>query len=289
MFKRSRAPIGRMLLLSLLAGCLGAGFGEAATIGQWSSNTANQVWASSGNFSTIYAKATAAPQSHTIESPEAITGANLSNNNYFIISNPTVALTGNELTNLVSWVHAGGILLLFADPDPSAGGGTSTVSIVNSVLTTLGNGSSGTTMQVTNTTFGSLTQGFSGGTFASNDPASSGLTGGMGFFQGYNLTGGNALMANTSSNPFYQVANGLRVDNFQLGKVYVFGEEFASNGAGTLNSNNARFFVQLLAQQGSGGGFPGGGPLDSPEPATFALSGLALAGLLAWRKMRSRP
>lgn len=287
MFNRSGAQGGKRLLLTIFVLCLTAGTGEAATIGQWVSNTANQVWASSGNFSTIYAKATAAPQSHTIENPEAITGANLSNNNYFIISNPTVALTGNELTNLVSWVHAGGILLLFADPDPSAGGGTSTVSIANTVLTTLGNGASGTTMQVANTTFGSLTQGFSAGTFASNDPASSGLSGGMGFFQGYNLSGGNALMANTTSNPFYQVANGLRVDSFQLGKVYVFGEEFASNGAGSLNSNNARFFIQLLSQQGLSG--PGPGSLDSPEPATFALSGLALAGLFAWRKLRARP
>jgi hypothetical protein len=286
MFNRSEAPGGKRLLLTVLAVCLATGTGEAATIGQWVSNTANQVWASSGNFSTIYAKATASPQNHTIENPEAITGANLSNNNYFIISNPTVALTGNELTTLVSWVHAGGILLLFADPDPSAGGGSSTVSIANNILTTLGNGSSATTMQVASTTFGSLTQGFSSGTFASNDPASSGLTGGMGFFQGYNLSGGNALMANTSSNPFYQVANGLRVDSFQLGKVYVFGEEFASNGAGTLNSNNARFFIQLLAQQGLSG--PGPGSLDSPEPATFALSGLALAGLLAWRMKRGR-
>lgn len=287
MFKRSGASGGGRMLLTALTVCLAGGIGQAGTIGQWVSNTSNQVWASSGNFSSIYAKATASPQSHTIENPEQITGANLSNDNYFIISNPTVALTGNELTTLVSWVHAGGVLMLFADPDPSAGGGSSTVGIANSVLTSLGNGSSGSAIQVGSSTFGSLTQGFSAGTFASPDPAVAGLSGQLGFFQGYNLTGGSALLANTSQNPFYQVANGLRVDTFQLGKVYVFGEEFGSNGNISVNNNNLRLFIQLLAQEGTSG--PSGAFSDSPEPATFALSGLALAGLFAWRKLRSRP
>ncbi|MBL8209262.1 MAG: hypothetical protein JNK87_01045 [Bryobacterales bacterium] len=192
---------------------------------------------------------------------------------------------------MTNWVNQGGILLLFSDARTP-----SSVGIVNSILQGLGTGASGSAMSVGGGTpygdgYGVVT---AGSLIAGSDPAVGSMTGGLAFLYANRVNGGTML---ANPNPgWYDLGSTLRVDTFQLGKVYVFGERFDSNlMAG--NANNRNFFINLLSQNSqfqlptpppttpTTPTLPND-PLDihQPEPATFGIAGAALLGLLAARR-----
>lgn len=286
MFRRSGFGHSLRKLLPGLLITLSGGVVQAATIGQWIGNPSNQNWAAnSSNFSSIYAAATAASQHHTVESAEQITSANLGNDNFFIIANAAAAPTSAEIATLANWVKAGHILLLFNTP----GGGS--IAATNAILSGIGS-----SIQMNNTLIGLGGSNQAGaGTLSSSDPSVAGppqnINGAsLALFQTYSLTGGTRLALDTPQYPIYNLGNSLRVDTVQLGKVYVFGERFDSNpnlNSGIQGTSNLGLFIGLLAQQtalNSGGGSDVTG---NPEPATLAITGLALIGLVAWKRRRS--
>jgi len=272
------------LLLLTLSASLAGSLGQAAVIGQWTGNPNGQFWAASGNFSTIYANATAAPQSHTVESAEAITTQTLSNKQFFIMApSGSATLSGTEMTALTTWVNGGGILLLFADPEAASGYGANTRTIANDVLTSLGSGSNGL-MQINAATFGNqfCTPCTGGGSLVAGDSATTGLVGSnLSYYMSYTISGGSTLGF-----------NGAAVNTYNsVGKVYVFGEriDYGTSGQNGFpigltsnNTTNLQLFLNLLAQQGGGGGGGGGGAV--PEPSTLVLTGFALAGVVALRR-----
>lgn len=272
--------VGTAVCLAALAP---AGF--SASIGQWTGGAnANQVWAASGNFSSIFTSATVGAPAHTVTSTAEITQQSLSNYQAFSVANPQTALSGAQISALVNWVQTGGVLLLYATPM----GGTSSVNIVNSILTSLGPGSSGQQMAATSTTLGSPLFQATGGSLTGNDPAVSGLTGArLSFYQAFQITGGSLLSTSPGGN--FDLGRMLRSDTFQLGRVYVFGERFDANWNLAGSGSNRDFFLNLMAQNFARppGAGQGGDPFsDAPEPATLGLTGLTLVAAAVWHRRR---
>jgi len=206
-----------------------------------------------------------------VESGEAITAANLANNNFFILRNPSAPLSTSEVSALVSWVQSGGVLMLFAEQ-------ASVVDNANSLLTSLGS-----KISVTSNTTGSAWVQASGSLNGADVTAGMGAAS-MSFYNGMALSGGTA-MANAGS-PLWNLANLFRVDNVQLGKVYVFGSPLDAN-YNSSGFSNTQFFLALLAQSTTPIGGLGGLPdATAPEPATFAFGGLALAAIFVIRRRK---
>lgn len=255
--------------------------GWSATVGQWSGNSSSSIWAQSGNFSTIYAAATAGPVTHSVASAQSITYGNLAASTHFIIANPTQPMNGEEINAIANWVYGGGILLLFADPDAAIG-----VSTINTILSVLGAGMSGNPMSVNNSELWGTGVQTLGGPLVGNSPAVNGVVNLQGamlaFTQAYGVTGGSAIAGHT-----YQMDSlgyALRTDTFQLGRVYVFGGNFANNYNVGGGGANRQFLLNLLG--------PGSAPFtgsfeEAPEPATLILSGLGLAALVYFRRRRT--
>ena len=288
----STKGVARMSRLSRLALCAvaAAGLSSAATIGVYSGSDSSQVWASSGNFSTVYANATTGSLGHSVVSTNDITETNLNTYRFLVVGNPTAAMNASQVQAVTNWVKQGGILLLFADASHQ-----SSVGIVNNILSGLGTGQSGAAMSVGGGSYGDGYGVVTAGSLITNsDPAVGSMTGGLAFLYANRVNGGTML---ANPNPgWYDLGSTLRVDTFQLGKVYVFGERFDSNlMAG--NANNRNFFINLLSQNNqfqlptpppttpTTPTLPND-PLDihQPEPATFGIAGAALLGLLAARR-----
>jgi len=284
--RRGALSCSRKLLIALSVTLSGISL-QAATIGQWNGNPANQIWASnSTGFSSIYSAVSAA--GHTVENTtEAITPGNLANDNFFIIANPSTAPTAAELANLASWVQAGHILLLFADP--SAGGSTS---VMNQILNGVYQPAQSNKIQLNG---GVVTAGggqFSLGKLTGTDAAVAGINlNELALFNAFTMTGGTALA--TQNAGAFNLGGTFRVDTINLGKVYVFGSSFEynsnlsySNGPGGPVASNLNLFLSLLAQNAGGSGGGGSGFDSVPEPATFAITGLALVAVLAAHRRR---
>lgn len=279
----------RKLLLALSVVLSGVA-AQAATIGQWKGNPANQVWASAGNFSSLYSFVSAA---NTVETTESITPGNLANDNFFIIANPTAAPTASELTTLANWVQAGHILLLFTDPDDLG-----SVTVANKILAGVYPVAQTNKINVSSTLVGSNV-GSVAGSLMGPDPGVMGTPGNssthnistqaLGIWQAFSILGGTNLALNNTPSVGFNIGNTLRVDTISLGKIYVFGDRYDSNSnmglTGASTNGNLSLFLNLLAQQTLNGG--GGGPTDAPEPATFALTGLVLAGILALNRRKA--
>src|SRR5262245_21967103 len=100
MFNRHGAGgTSRMLLLSALGVLLFTGTASAAVVvGQ--ANTSTDIWATSGNFSSIYAAALASSPGASVTGPAQITQQALSGHSAFVISNPTSS--AGDLSALVN-------------------------------------------------------------------------------------------------------------------------------------------------------------------------------------------
>lgn len=278
MFKSWLGGSGKKILLSALAIQL-AGNAYGATVGQMAGNTS--IWANPGNFSNIFNAATMGA-GHTVESAEALTATNIANNTHYIVESSATAMAAQQVSLLVDYVRGGGTLLLFASP-------TTGRTTANQILGALGTGLSGSAMSVTGSTFGFSGSTLNWGTLSSTDRAVQGgpanLNGSsLNFAQTHILAGGSLLALNESPS----ISDAIRMDRYNLGRVYLFGSHIDSNMASNTNQNNIYFFLNIF----SGGNLPTGlnigGTVDvgAPEPATFALTAFALAGaaLFARRK-----
>jgi len=269
MFKSRRAGSGIKILLSALSLHM-AGTAYGATVGQLSGNTS--IWANSGNFSTIYTAATVGA-GHTVESAETLTAQNISNNTHFIVESSATALAAAQVSLLVDYVRGGGTLLLFASP-------TTSNTSANQIMTALGNGVSGTSMRATTERFGFTGSNVNWGQLNSTDPSVQGVynlnNASLSYTQSNVLTGGTLLAANNS----YTVSDAVRVDRYNLGKVYLFGTHFDKDTS-TVNQSNTFFFLNILANGGLPSGLVDVGG-EAPEPATFALTAASLVGALLY-------
>lgn len=249
--------------------------GKANTIGQWQSN--NSFWSGYGNFSNVFAGSMAAPVNATYELPEAITAANLANNTSMIIRTQNGLSGADSLPSLVNWVRGGGILMLFADSALPQGAMNA-----NTILSALGSSISVSSSTTGNPSFQTL------GQFTGADVTNGLLGRNLAFDLSRVVTGGVQLVQTGA--PGFDAGSSLRMQNVNLGKVYVFGGSIDAN-ANTLNplGSNRDFFMALLSQPNGGmfGVDPPAGASGNPEPATFGLTALAIGGLAFWHRRRS--
>lgn len=294
MFKIGGVVKGQLGLAISLAVLTLSNIGQAATVGQWSGNQSNTVWASGGNFSSIYAAATATAVGHTIETPEAITVDSLKNNTHFIISAPTALPSASAISALRQWVIDGGILMLMVDPNLTSGGAPATT-LVNSILSQLGAGMSSTNGYSVGGTSNFASYGSLQGAYVPVVGSAGNLTGKSLASLNFNpLVGGTGLgTVNTGLNNLIRVGGLTANGSPGLGQIYLFGNgTIAGNGAIATNSNNRTFFLNLLGQNLGGitNGSGGSGVVtefgESPEPGTVSLIALGLAGVVWYRKRR---
>jgi hypothetical protein len=294
MFKIGGAMKGQRGLLLSLAFVALSQISHAATVGQWSGNASNTVWAASGtNFSSFYAAATATGVGHTIETPEQITASSLANNTHFIISAPSSLPTAQAITALRDWVLGGGILLLMVDPSSTYGGNTS-AGIVNQILAQMGSTMTAYTGYPVGSQYSYAAYGQLQGTNVPVNGAGGNLSGLSLSSTAFNPLGGGAGFGTSGSalNNLVRVGGLTANGTPGIGQIYLFGNaQMASNTAITANSNNRTFFLNLLGQ--NLGGFPPQGPTgptfdDSPEPATVSLMVLGLGGLVWYRRRKTQ-
>jgi hypothetical protein len=281
----------RGFLLSLAILALSSA-GQAATVGQWSGNSANTVWAQSGtNFTSFYAAATATGVGHTIETPEQITASSLANNTHFIISAPTSLPNSASISALRDWVLAGGVLMLMVDPSPTYGGNTA-AGLINQILAQLGS----TMSSYTGYPVGSTSSYTSYGALQGSSVPVNGVAGNLGgktlTTYGFNpLGGGTGFGASGSALNNLMRVGGLTVNGTpSIGQIYLFGNaQLAGNTLINANSNNRTFFLNLLGQ--SFGGIPtptGPGDSENPEPATISLMALGIAGVVFYGRRKRK-
>ncbi len=214
-------------------------------IGNWSGS--GRSW-NSGDMSVL--KGTMIGAGHTVEADESITAGNLSNNDLFIVGEAGGAPTAGELTDLLSWVGGGGILLVLADSGGSGAAGG------NAILSALGTGM----------VFGGspVNSPLSGGNFASTGPPY-GIVG-----SSISVTPGTAVTGGTSLAGTY-----IQYSAVGSGWVYAFADRSDHDFFGPTSGNvQGQLFLNLA------GGGGGGEPNPIPEPATLMLLGSGLAGLL---------
>jgi len=229
-------------------------------------------------FSNIRAAATAA--GHTIDTaPTDLLGT--IPYTHLIIAEPVNILNGQQVSNVISWLANGGILMMFVDSRPD------TLANANQILSDLGLGG----IQVSATTVGipqvlpysSVMTGLTG-----SSPGGFGVVGAR---PGYNISGmqlnGTSGFGITGGIP---VATGslssfLQVGQVGLGTVFVFGDRLDHNtqlGSSTCANafcfNNERLFINILDD----------GVFDAPEPTSAVLTGVGLIGLWLHRRRRRR-
>lgn len=276
--------VSRVLLSALAVLVLASTASAATVVGQSSTSAGSDIWATSGNFSSIYATALASSPGATVEGPSQITQQALANNSHWVISNPTSS--AGDLNALVSWVNSGGILLLFVDTT----GGAASVAAANNILGAFGPGASGTPLAISSTLL--LPTELNGMqlnavSLAGTDRAVIGPPTNLGgasinLTNPYGVTGGSTLATNL-------LGNALRVDTYQMGKVYVFGTTFNANNNMGGGGANQQFFLNLLSQNLLGQQPPvggGGDPSGTPEPGSVVLMSSGLAALLLYARRR---
>ncbi|HSP70021.1 MAG TPA: PEP-CTERM sorting domain-containing protein [Bryobacteraceae bacterium] len=189
---------------------------------------------------------------NTVEADEAITVGNLSNDQLFVIGEPTSTPTAGELTTLASWVNGGGILLLLGDSGNSGLPGLNNISAGIGGSLTWSGSSSGAAL--------------AGGVFASTGPPFNIVGQSLAETPGTAVGGGTALA-------------GSLVQYQHLGSGWIFG--FADRSDHNVNVSSGNVNAQLYLN------LAGGTPSSSvPEPSTGLLLLGGLAGVLGAQRRK---
>jgi hypothetical protein len=238
----------KVVWLTVFFFIISSGMAYALNIGNWSGS--NRSW-NSGEFTII--KSTMIGAGNTVESDEAMTAGNLSNDNIFVIGEAGSTPTAGELSALGSWVTGGGILLLFADSGSSGlPGDNNILSGIGSALSYSGAGASSVTP-------------FPSGIFATTGPPYD-LVG-----QTLDTTPGMAVIGGTTLAGDY-----IHYDALGLGYIFAFGDRSDHNYFNPTNADvNGQFFLNIAA---------GSAPVSTPEPVTMLLLGFGLVGLAGARR-----
>ena len=185
----------------------------------------------------------------------AFTSGDISGANLVIITMPTTALTGSQLTAVNNYVSGGGRLLLNSDGQ----GFEAEQDIVNAVLTSLGS-------SIVN-----VDGGYDAFLHTTTDIVSNPFTAGVTSIQyAYtsSLTGGTALVNGLSGQTF------ISYQQIGSGYVFVIADSNTANGLNSVQVSNGQLYCN----------FAGGSCTVSstvPEPGTFGLVGMVLVGAVA--------
>lgn len=233
---------------------------QAATAGNWSGSA--RSW-NGGDFTGVSSTMTGA--GHVVAADAAISAANLSGYDMFVIGEATATPPGGELSDLASWVDGGGCLIISVDS------GTN-VAASNAILAGIGS-----------------TMVFGGG------PTNAPLAGGVFFTEGppYNIVG-----QSLATSPGQAVTGGttlgggfLHVEQLGTGWVFAMGDRWDHNFTSPSNANpNGQIF--LNAAEGCGNVVPP--PPTEPVPGLNGLgmallvAALLLLGLITVRRVRER-
>ena len=217
-----------------------AATGYASVIGQWSGSS--RSWNES-EFTTIRDLMIA--NGNTVTADEAITPGNLAAAQVFVIGEAAFAPTAQELSDLSSWVSAGGRLIVLGDSGGSGQTGN------NAIFAGIGS---------------SMVEGgdpalsaFAGGNFATEGPPYNIVGQFLDISPGTAITGGFMLA-------------GTYVEFQQIGSGYVYGfaDRSDHNFFNPSDSNaNGQLFLNIV--EGQQGGVP--------EPGTLMMIGTGLAGV----------
>jgi hypothetical protein len=225
----------------MLLGTLASAF-PASVIGNW--NGSQRSW-KNAEFSVVRDSVTAA--GHTVENEESITALNLLNDTHFIIGEASLTPSVAEITTLSSWVHGGGVLLVFSDSggDGFAGG--------NAILSGIGSAMN----------FGGsppIVAPFVGGNFASVGPPYDIVGQTLTVSPGNEVSGGNILAGSY-----------VHYEHLGSGWAFAFGDRLDHNFFLPNNSTvNGQLFLNITAV---------------PEPSTLAL--ILFSALLGLVKVKS--
>ena len=240
------------LFAAAFAASLLAGTSFAATVGNWDGSNGGRTFAD--DAATV---AMLEGRGNTVEAAGALTAANLANDDVFVIAEAQRDLSGQEASDLLDWITAGGRLVVTVDS-----GGTG-AAFGNSILAALGSALS---------FGGSAVNGvLTGGNFATE--------GGPFDIVGetLNVTPGTAVNVNGGAS---LGTDYLAYDQIGAGFVFGFGDHFQNaffnNNVGTVNG---QMIVNIVEADGVA-------PPAVPLPATLPLMVAALGGGLAFARRR---
>jgi len=124
----------KKIILSIAIIIMAVSVVQAANIGNWRGSA--RSWNES-SFTTV--KGSMINAGHNVEADVAMTAANLSNDEVFVIGEALSTPSSSELSDLDSWVRGGGILLLLTDSNGSGvQNGNNILAGINSAISITG-------------------------------------------------------------------------------------------------------------------------------------------------------
>ena len=221
-----------------------ATFAHGANVGQW--NGGGRTW-NDPSFSQTLAAVTGA--GNTVEVAGAITAGNLSNDNLFIIFEPTTAPTAGELSALAAYVSGGGTLVVFGESSADATVMNQIVAGAGGTITWSGSASGASTV---------LASPFSS---SPNNILGQSVTTSLGIL----VSGGTAFLSN-GYGAYQQVG---------AGRIVAYADRLDFNFGSAVNTN-------LMVNMVAGGGAPPPPPPSAsvPVPGVSGAAPLAALALL---------